>query len=256
MKIGLILLTLALSGCQSIDRGSFGLFDRSLNNKPHGYQVVDDPTGLAPTAKIERFEVRPGDCASDPGWSDCKNDRERSELSQQKPREMPGSSHWYGWSIYFPKDYVSVAPTKVALGQFHQTDAHVVWMFQETPGGYFLDDQVTGYTRRYHELVSAENLRGKWHRVEVNVRWTNKDDGFFRVWVNGEEKVNYVGPTMTKNDVYFKYGLYRTFVSRYEQSHKNPIPAQVVYFSNVRRASSRVGLQSPSYREDNKTGLE
>lgn len=248
MKIGVVLLALILTGCQSIDRGSFGFFDRSLNNKSHGYQVVDDPTGTAPTAKVERFEVRPGDCASDSGWSDCKNDRERSELSQQKPRENPGSSHWYGWSIYFPKDYITVAPTKVALGQFHQTGAHPVWMFQETSGGYFLDDQVTGYTRRYHELILDNDLRGKWHQVEVHVMWTNKGDGFFKVWVNGEEKVNYAGPTMAKNDVYFKYGLYRTFVSRYEQAHKKPIPTQVVYFSNVRRTSSRVGLLPPTKR--------
>ena len=48
MKIGVVLLALILTGCQSIDRGSFGFFDRSLNNKSHGYQVVDDPTGTAP----------------------------------------------------------------------------------------------------------------------------------------------------------------------------------------------------------------
>jgi hypothetical protein len=132
-----IVLALMLSGCQTIDRGSFGFFDRSLNNKSYGYQVVDDPTGTAPTAKVERFEVRRGDCGFDSGWSDCKNDRERSELSQQKPRENPGSSYWYGWSIYFPSDYVTVAPTKVALGQFHQTGAHPVWMFQELTGGYW-----------------------------------------------------------------------------------------------------------------------
>lgn len=245
MKLQLVFLALILTGCQSIDRGNFGSFERSLNNKPYGYQVVDDPTGVAPTAKVERFEVRSGDCASDPGWSDCDNDRERSELSQQKPRENPGSSRWYGWSIYFPSDYITIAPTKVALGQFHQTDAPPVWMFQETLGGYFLDDQVPGYTRRYHELIPSKDLRGKWHRLEVNVLWTNKEDGFFKVWVNGEEKVNYAGPTMTKNDVYFKYGLYRTFVSRFEHSHKKPIPTQVVYFSNIRRANSRDGLQPP-----------
>jgi hypothetical protein len=79
MKLGLVLLSLTLSGCHSIDRGSYGFFDRSLNSKSHSYQVVNDPTGTAQTAKVERFEVRPGDRGTDPGWSDCKNDRERSD---------------------------------------------------------------------------------------------------------------------------------------------------------------------------------
>ena len=33
---------------QSMDKGSFGRFERSLNTTDYGYQVIADPTGNAP----------------------------------------------------------------------------------------------------------------------------------------------------------------------------------------------------------------
>jgi hypothetical protein len=192
---------------------------------------------------VERFEVRPGDCGSNEGWSDCAKDRERSELSEQRKATRPGDEWWYGWSIYVPDDYINIYPTKVALGQFHQDDSHPVWMFQNGDGGYHLDDQVTGSTRRYHTLLSDAELRGHWHTIEVQVRWSRDSDGFFRVWVDEAQKVDYAGATMSADRVYFKYGLYRSFLSRYKSATGSAVaPAQTVYFSNVRRSKDRVGL--------------
>ena len=50
------------AGSFGVDRGDFGSFKRLLNDRPYGYRVVEDPTGSAPTRRVERFEVRPGDC--------------------------------------------------------------------------------------------------------------------------------------------------------------------------------------------------
>lgn len=239
----LALLVVTLSACSIIDRGNFGPFKRSLNTKNHGYSVLEDPTKTAPTKMIEIFEVRPGDCSSDGGWSDCKKDRERSELSETNKNNYPESEYWYGWSIYFPKDYPNVYPTKVALGQFHQNKSHPVWMFQNFSGGYHLDDQVHGSTRRYYKLIDKSELRDKWHRIEVNVKWEKNENGFFRVWVNGDSKVDYKGQTMDAKQVYFKYGVYRSFMSRYKNANNaDSVPAQAVYYSNVKRSKSREGL--------------
>ncbi len=268
-----LIVVLGLSACQTVDRGSFGPFIRSLSNTPHGYAVIEDPTGSAPTELVERFEVRPGDCGSD----DCANDAERSELKEQYIFSTLGTTRWYGWSLYVPEDYVNIFPTKVALGQFHQSNSHVVWMFQNSSGGYHLDDQVYGSTRRYYELIDENDLRGKWHRIEVHAKWSRKDDGFFKVWVNGEPKVDYSGQTMTATITFFKYGLYRSFMSRYKNvsryrnakgSNQVPgqmvfisqiknakgakeveVPGQVAYYANVRRANSREGLVAPANRK-------
>ena len=83
----LFLGAVALGGCQSLNKGSFGAFKRSLNTKAHGYQIVADPTGTGPTTFVERFEVQPGDCSASHGWSDCTNDRECSELSGDREND-------------------------------------------------------------------------------------------------------------------------------------------------------------------------
>ena len=234
-----------LSGCVTIDRGNFGPFQRSLNTRSHGYTVVADPTRVAPTKMVEVFEVQSGDCASEGGWNDCQNDRERSEMSEQNKTNYPGEEYWYGWSIYFPNDYRNVYPTQVTLGQFHQDKSHPVWMFQNGPGGYHLDDMVDGYVRKSYQLMEDSELRGRWHKIEIQVRWSKGEDGFFRVWANGKHKVDYRGRTLVSERVYFKYGLYRTFISRYKTRHNTAtVPAQKVYFSNVRRAKSREALST------------
>ncbi|MEZ8140971.1 heparin lyase I family protein [Enterovibrio sp. FF113] len=233
-----------LSGCSSgIDSSGFGPFQRSLNSTTHGYQITPDLTGSAPTELIEIFDVRPGDCSLNDGWNDCKKDRERSELSEINKSTHVNSEYWYGWSIYFPDDYVNVFPTKASLGQFHQKGSHPVWMFQNSAGGYHLDNQVLGQTTEYYALIDDKDLRGRWHHIEVNVRWATDPSGFFDVWVNGEQKVGYQGQTMDASIVYFKYGLYRSFLSRYKTANNaNEVPAQTVYFSNVKRSQSRRGL--------------
>ena len=225
------------------DYGDFGPFMRSLNNTSYGYQVIPDITDSASTKLIEKFEVRPGDCYWNKGWNDCKKDRERSELSEQKKTTPVGSEAWYGWSIYFPADYPNVFPTKVALGQFHQAYSHPVWMFQNGPGGYHLDDHISG-TKKQYSLISEADLRGRWHTIEVYARWEKDNSGAFQVWVNGEQKVDYRGPTMDADIVYFKYGVYRSFLSRYKKAQKvNALPPQTVYYSNVKRGKNRASLQ-------------
>ncbi|WP_233402872.1 polysaccharide lyase [Marinomonas transparens] len=223
--------------------GDFGPFMRSLNNQDYGYQVIGDVTGSAPVAQIEKFEVRPGDCYWNKSWNDCEKDRERSELSEKQKTTVAGSEYWYGWSIYFPKNYPNVYPTKTALGQFHQKSSHPVWMFQNASGGYHLDDHVSG-TKQYYQLIEEESLRGQWHKLEVHVRWAKEQSGFFKVWVNDEQKVNYQGPTMNADKVYFKYGVYRSFLSRYKTAaKKDEVPRQIVYYANVKRGKTRESLR-------------
>ena len=122
-----LLFALFMLTASHIDRGDFGPFDRSLNTTDHGYTVIEDPTGSAPTKMVERFEVRPGDCGEEKGWSggkeigwsDFKTDRERSELAEARRsgRTPAGAIWWYGWSFYVPNEYPNVYPTKVALSK-------------------------------------------------------------------------------------------------------------------------------------------
>ena len=192
---------------------------------------------------IEVFDVRPGDCSWDQGWNDCKNDRERSELSERNKSTYPNSEHWYGWYIYFPDDYINISPAKAVFGQFYQTGAHPVWMFQHSRSGLFLDERAYGSSIGNYKLIDKKELRGKWHIIEVQVRWAKNKKGFFRVWVNGVQKVNLDGQTMNARTIYFKYGIYRRQLSRYEEEfHTTQVPGQKVYYANVKRGRSRDDL--------------
>lgn len=223
--------------------GGLGPFQRSLNDTAHGYAVVADPTGAASTARVERFEVRPGDCGETAGFSDCASDRERSELAQVPgSRIRPGTEAWYGWYLYLPADFPNVFPTKTVLGQFHQTRSHPLFMFLHTPEGLVLDNRVA--RGQPDVLIREAALRERWHSINVHARWSRGDDGFFRVYVGDELRAEHRGATVTANEVYLKYGVYRSFVSRYRTRFgADAVPAQSAYFADVRAGPTRAALQ-------------
>ena len=186
--------------------------------------------------------MRPGDCGRDKGgrWDDCKNDRERSELTQRGYTQKGGDEYWYRWSIYIPDSHQNLYGTKLAYGQFHQKRCPPVFMFQEYGGGYWLNIQppIKGYDDN-RRLLEAKEFIGKWNDIVVHARWTGKNDGWFKVWVNGEEKTSYNGKTMSCKEVYFKYGVYRSFVSR---SQLSKTVTTIAYYDGVVRSKSKEGM--------------
>lgn len=236
----------------SSDVGYGNSYFKSLSNnfKKYGVCIVERSNGH-PTRlghQSLRFEVKPGDCGYNNVWDDCKNDRERHELSGNRHGD---EEYWYAWSIYLPKDFKNIYPTKLAMGQFHQSKGHVVWMFQNGNGGYFVDNQVYGYTSRQDKILNQKDMLGKWNDILINAYWTDKKDGFFRVWVNGKLSYKYSGPTKSKGKkVYQKFGIYRSFMSRYKMTKKVDLaPGQVVYFDEVRteKLCSNLNLEQLGY---------
>ena len=158
MKKLLGILVLGLLWCNSVlavslpkDVVSGSKFTKSLTGsyyKKYGMQVVDKKDGHPVRAgeKSIRFEVRAGDCGKDKdgGWNDCEKDRERHELSG-KYRVSKGE-RWYAWSIYLPNDFINVYPTSTMLAQFHQEKKHVIWMFKNKRGGYWVENYVPKHT--------------------------------------------------------------------------------------------------------------
>ena len=204
------------------DVGSGSRYTKSLTDKgykKHGFQIVNKEDGHPVRAGNQsiRFEVRHGDCGKDKnGWSDCKNDRERHELSAISS-PMSSGEYWFSWSIYFPKDHQNLYPLSNAFGQFHQKDGNPVFMFKELKKGYTIVRTITDKDSDYHEqnLLTNDEVLGKWSDILINAKWSKKEDGFFKIWVNDELKYDYVGPTKSKQKVYQKFGIYRTGISRY-----------------------------------------
>ena len=170
---------------------------------------------------------------------------------------MTGEEYWYGWSIYFPEDYPIVYPTSVMHGQFHGQGSGADWHFHtDFKKGYYFyrevgkDDPPPMHFApnfdggRSFKLIPEYKLRGKWHKIEMHAKWSQGKDGFIVIYVNDEKKVDYKGPTLTGSYNYFKYGIYRSFLSRYyKENNVDEVPGQIVYYSNVQRGKIREEIQ-------------
>lgn len=229
-------------------------FKKSLSRdyKKHGYQLVHKNNG-EPVRSGEqslRFEVRAGDCGYHSRASDCDRDRERHELSSGSQKYIMGDGeYWMGWSIYVPKDFPNIYPTKTALGQFHQVSGRPAWMFQNKNGGLWIDNHL-GHNlinnlqgKNYTKLLSSAQLRGRWNDIAVHVNWSDKADGFFTIYLNGSQKPSYDWSGATKSSgksVYFKFGIYRSYLKRWQKATgRKKTPTQIVYFDEVRRGKTR-----------------
>ena len=240
--LGLLLSGNAFSFGLPKDVGSGNSYKKSLGSgfKKHGVKIVKKEDGFPVRAgkKSVRFEVRFGDCGKDkpPGkWNDCKNNRQRHELSG---RNFKGEK-WTAFSIYLPKDFKSVDPVKLAMGQFHQKGGAPNLMFQFNKYGFWADRQRGNMTFEQKIIVPYEDMIGKWNDILIHGNFTIKEDGFFKIWVNNKLKYEYYGQTTWGKPSYFKFGIYQTYVSRFSNVYKKPYPTQVVYFDEIRHGKSR-----------------
>jgi len=225
------------------DVGSGNSYSKSLGSgfKKHGYTIVNKKDGhpVRVGEKSIRFEVRYGDCGKDkpPGkWNDCKNDRQRHELSGDRFR----GKAWYAYSIYLPNDFKTVYPVKSAMAQFHQKGSWPTLMFQFTDMGYYADRQLGYQTQEMKKILEVKDMIGKWNDILIHGNFTSKEDGFYKVWVNNKLKYEYNGATTGGKESFFKFGIYHTKVSVWPMYHSDtPYPTQVVYYDEVRVGKSR-----------------
>ena len=222
------------------DVGSGNSYTKSLGSgfKKHGVKIVKKQDGFPVRAgkKSVRFEVRFGDCGYDRGkWNDCKEDRQRHELSG---RDFKGKK-WVAFSIYLPEDFKNVDPVKLAMGQFHQRKGSPTLMFQFNRYGYYADRQLFNTTQQMVKLLDIEDMIGKWNDILIHGNFTKKESGFYKVWVNNELKYKYSGATTSGKPSYFKFGIYQTHVSRYRVSESRTYPTQVVFFDEIRHGKNR-----------------
>lgn len=215
-------------------------FQRSLNDKTWGVNRVDQWNGPVFAGRFsERFELRQGDCGEQPGWSDCAMDRERVEMSELKPYTALGQPTWYSWSVWFDRDWPDISPVTTTVGQFHQRDVSVpAVLFIQKDGRYYLRLESTKdlYPNdNVRTLGRIEELRGRWSTIVVYAKWSTGADGELKVWFNNRLRLDLKGPNTTNTTpVFFKYGIYRSFVSRV------PVrPKQIVYIDEVRKGPTR-----------------
>ena len=210
----------------------------------HAWEVVSKKDGY-PVRSGERsikIEIRDGDCYSS---FDCNSNRERIELTTDYKYK---GEWWYAWSIYFPKNHKNLAPIASMMVQFkqdkkygNQIDSPPYWSFENSAvngairitEGYWLNNRVKVPAGAITKLLSDDEILGKWNDILVNVKWTEKEDGFFNVWVNNKLKFEHTGPTKRNAPVRFKFGIYRRNI------FIDNTPTQVIFYDEIRIGKSK-----------------
>ena len=255
MKAGAISLFIAAMLVFHLPAGAMALGrldgNRSLNDKKHGYAISSDVARAG--KKSQRFEVRAGDCGEDPGWSDCANNRERSEISIKKTWGY-GKDVWIGFSVFLPPDFKTSPRVRTTVGQIHQMGGNrptgkaeglksfPPMMQMEMIGDkYYMGvhilkgpkENVKDVTKDF-DLISVSQMRGRWTDIAIHFD-TSKGNELLEVFVNGKLKGSIRDWINFRPEEYFlKYGIYRSFVSK----HGGPMPTQILYIDEVKMGNS------------------
>ena len=192
---------------------------------------VNDPTGLARVAVVQRFEARPGQCISSPPFHDCERGVERAELGQAIVPRASGDTHWYRWQVFFPQDFVTAYPVRNRHGQFvdHGT-GESAWAFEiGSTGALWIGSQFDDESR-YFSVINERDLRDEWHDVIVEAVWS-RDKGKLNVWVNGQKRVGYKGATCDRCRIALTYGIARHGVRKFKERYpQKTLPVQAMYY--------------------------
>jgi len=226
-----------------------------------------------------RFELRRGDCGKSPGgYDDCtiwnKNNGMSSERHELGSENFFKGTLWHTYSIFLKDPF----PIKghgyehISLGQMHgfpnsnpsfkwdvdeetyqirrRTACHLKEFLKKTgsakSGGDSFKCSINMAGNHFENLISKEDLIGRWHDIVLNVKWTTKQDGYFKQWINGKLVYHYKGNTSKpKGSVNrFKFGIYRgnTYDTPKESTH-------IVYYDEIHLAKKceKLGLEDLGY---------
>jgi len=261
--IFLLFPTLVISGTFKDEEGKFGLktersgFKYHLNYMDHNdynFQYINNKTKARAGKYFQRFELRDGDCFGDDSWSDCDTNRERVEFST-RPRQPIKKNQCYGYSLMLSKDFKDTYPTNTSLGQVHQyggptgtagglasfppliqIDARQGYLFFNWHELSGLAKNVTDDSR-YFRLKALKDMKNVWTDISFCLDFKNNR---MDTWVDGIKKVEILkSPIFFKpKGIYFKHGIYRSFISRYKDQNNGKMPTQVVFYDEIRRGNS------------------
>lgn len=221
--------------------------ERSLNDRPWGYNLVRGSEARAGDT-FQKFELRAGDCSRDSYWSDCANDRERSEVRVRR-EWRPGVDQWIGFSVFVPKGFPT-SSVWTTIAQIHQIGG---------PGFPAADGSISRPNHMQFSLTSGQLEVAVWYMTksgpqsktwhlanmsQISNRWTDiqlrfdtkNSNGDLEIWLNGRPALNLKDTvTVRPSSYYFKYGIYRGPVSKWGGA----VPTQVLYFDEVKFGSTR-----------------
>ena len=150
---------------------------------------------------------------------------ERDELleaEQYNARE--NESYEHSFNMFIPADF-PIVPTRLVIAQWKQfcseenkcSKAHPVLAIRYVDGEMTIT-QTFGQTKKVLFEQKGE-FRNRWLNFRFQVRFSSKDNGRIKAWMDGKQVVDYTGATANPENeetefpnqgrFYFKMGLYR-----------------------------------------------
>jgi hypothetical protein len=226
---------------------------KGINN--HNFQFVNDSAKSRRGKQYQRFELRDGDCFDLGGWDDCANDRQRVEFTAN-PFLPPTGNQCIAFSIMLDNSFKTMNSSPTALAQVHQRGGPTGFAggFKSNPGvlmfhaqeGYYDFDWLYLHGSRTNikqtdlkfRLLSLDEMKGKWSDISFCLDFAKNN---MSLWVNGKRKFNINQPPTglhLPESIFFKYGIYQSFITKYKQKYNRNTPTQIVYYDEIRRGSS------------------
>ena len=87
-------------------------------------------------------------------------------------------------------------------------------------------------SNKIQTVIQPKDLLGQWHDMVFNVKWSLKQNGYFKQWINGKLVYHYQGSNLTPGEKEgFNFGIYR-------EPRKNAPKeiTQVAYYDEIRYA--------------------
>ena len=175
-------------------------------------------------------------------------DRARSEYSA-KPRYT--GEKWISVSIFIPKDFKTVEPVSTSLFQIYEwgntnQQRHPRMMLRVKRGNleprYFAVNGMDSQGLIYKHL-KIDDMRGKWTTIIFHTKMSkDPDKGFIKMYVDDELYNDYKGRTGYGGKFFNKFGIYHSWISRWNDEVHGEYPTQVVYYDNLFRTSSKEKL--------------
>jgi len=199
--------------------------------KPYGALIVADPPGGL-NGKALRMELRYGDCGRERKWDDCAQGNERVEFARYNAFKH-GQRKKYQWYIYFAPGFTDRGSEQIVVTQFSMMGANS-HPFQFAVRGNKLialkrvENTDWNYESLVRTIIPASNLTGRWHKVNVDAKWSTGDNGHFLVWVNDAPVYQWKGRTLGTGTVgKIALGLYR-------KKPRNNAPPAVLYLFGIK----------------------
>jgi len=213
--------------------------------------------------KAWKITLLPRDCGKDKDgdYSDCKNngrdavvghgggDRARSEYSSSGPRYT--GEKWISVSIYIPEDFKTVEPVSTSLFQIYEwgntnQQRHPRMMLRVKRGNleprYFAVNGMDSQGLIYKHL-KIDDMRGKWTTIIFHTKMSkDPNKGFIKMYVNDILYNDYKGRTGYGGKYFNKFGIYHSWISRWNDEVHGEYPTQVVYYDNLFRTNKKEKL--------------